>query len=73
MYVTNVSDIKAAARDFGKKIIYQLEKLSLQQTDIVLIYIPKEFELLTSFSDDLENYDLYNFAKAYAALKKIAT
>ena len=64
---TSNADIKAAAKEFGSNIIYQLEKLSSQQTDVVLIYIPKEFEWLTSFSDELENYDLHNFVKAYAA------
>ena len=70
---TSNSNIKAAAKEFGSNIIYQLEKLSAQQNDVILIYIPKEFEWLTSFSDDLENYDLHNFVKAYAAQKNIAT
>lgn len=70
---TSNTDIKAAAKDFGRSIINQLEKLNSQQTDVVLIYIPKEFDWLTSFSGDFENYDLHNFVKAYAAQKNIAT
>lgn len=69
----NNADIKEAAKEFGHSIIYQLEKLSSQQTDVVIIYIPKEFEWLTSFSDNFENYDLHNFVKAYAVQKNIAT
>ncbi len=67
------SDIKAAAREFGETIIHQIDKLSLLQTDVILIYIPKDFEWLTSFSDKFENYDLHNFIKAYAVQKNIAT
>lgn len=70
---SNNSDIKEAAKEFGRTIINQLNKLSSQQTDVVVIYIPKEFEWLTSFSDDFENYDLHNFVKAYAVQKNIAT
>ncbi len=70
---TNNTDIKEAAKEFGRSIIYQLEKLSSQQTDVVLIYIPNEYEYLTSFSDDFENYDLHNFVKAHAVQKNIAT
>ena len=73
MNTTNNTDIKIAAKEFGRSIISELEKLSSQQTDVVLIYIPKEFEWLTSFSDDFENFDLHNFVKAYAAQKSIAT
>jgi len=69
----NNSDIKEAAKEFGRNIIHQLENLSSQQADVVLIYIPKEFDWLTSFSDDFENYDLHNFVKAYAVQKNIAT
>lgn len=67
------TDLKMATREFGNSIVYQLEKFSSQQIDVVIIYIPKEFEWLTSFSDDFENYDLHNFIKAYAVQKNIAT
>lgn len=71
--ITGNADIKAAAKEFGSNILHQLEKLSSQQTDVVLIYIPEEFECLTSFSDGFENYDLHNFVKSFAAQKNIAT
>ena len=67
------SDLKAAAKEFGRTIINQLNKLSSSQTDVVIIFIPKEFEWLTAYSDDFENYDLHNFVKAYAAQKNIST
>lgn len=70
---TSNADIKVAAKELGRSIIYQLEKLRSQLIDVVLIYIPKIFDCLTSFSDDLENYDLHNFVKAYAVQKNIAT
>lgn len=70
---TNNTELKAAAKEFGRSIAYQLEKLSSQQTDVALIYIPKEYEYLTSFLDDFESYDLHNFVKAYAVQKNIAT
>ena len=73
MNVTSGADIKATAREFRENIIRQIDKLSSQPTDVVLIYIPKEYESLTSFSDKFENYDLHNFVKAYAAQKNIAT
>ena len=66
-------DIKVAAEEFGRNIINQLNKLSSAQTDVAVIFIPKEFEWLTSYSDDLETYDLHNFVKAYAAQKNIST
>lgn len=67
------SDMKAAVKEFGRTIINQLNKLSSSQTDVVVIFIPKEFEWLTAYSDDLENFDLHNFVKAYAAQKNIST
>lgn len=70
---TSGTDIKAAAREFGENIIRQIDKLSSQQIDVVIVYIPEEFEWLTSFLDKFESYDLHNFVKAYAAQKNIAT
>ena len=70
---TSATDIKVAAREFGENITRQIDKLCSQQTDVVLVYIPEEFEWLTSFSDKFESYDLHNFVKAYAAQKNIAT
>lgn len=67
------TETKIAALELAENIIRQLEQLSSAQIDVVLIYIPEEFEPLTSFSDELENFDLHNYVKAYAAQKKIAT
>ena len=41
--------------------------------DVILIYVPKEYEVLTSFSDDHIHFDLHDFIKAYAAQKRIST
>lgn len=67
------TEINNAAKELAENIIRQLDQLSAAQVDVVLIYIPKEFEPLTSFLDETENFDLHNFIKAYAVQKNIAT
>ena len=66
-------DIKQASVEFGRSITQKLDQLSSMQTDVAIIYIPKEFEPLTGFSDEYEKYDLHDFVKAYAVQKNIAT
>ena len=41
--------------------------------DVVLIYIPKEYEFYTAFSDGFLRFDLHDHVKAFAAQKQIAT
>ena len=41
--------------------------------DVILIYIPKEYEVFTSYTDGTVNYDLHDYIKAYAAQKQVAT
>ena len=65
--------IKTAAHKLGEIINQQLNKLSSSQIDVVFIYIPKEFEPLTSYTSATEHFDLHNFVKAYAVQKNIAT
>lgn len=67
------ADIKKAARYLGEEINQQLNQLSSQQVDALIIYIPKEYEKFTSYTDDSEQFDLHNFVKAYAVQKNIAT
>lgn len=40
---------------------------------IVLIYILKEYEYLTTYNDNTEKFDLHDYVKAYSAQKQIAT
>jgi hypothetical protein len=66
-------DMQQAAINLGEIITRKLDNLSAAQIDVALIYIPKEYEPLTGFSDDNAKYDLHDFVKAYAAQKNIAT
>jgi len=66
-------DIKQASVEFGKNITQKLDQLSDMQVNVAIIYIPKEFEPLTGYSDNHEKYDLHDFVKAYAVQKNIAT
>jgi len=66
-------EIKKAALELGQTINNKLEQLSSFPIDLVLIYIPKEFEALTSYTDEMGNFDLHDFVKAYAVQKSIAT
>lgn len=67
------TNIKKAAVELGNIITRKLDQLSAEQVDVALIYIPKEFEPFTAYSDDNENYDLHDFVKAYAVQMNIAT
>ena len=37
------------------------------------IYIPKEYEVFTSYSRDSEKFDLHDYVKSYAAQRQVAT
>lgn len=67
------SDIKKASVELGNIITRKLDQLSATAVDVALIYIPKEYEPLTGYSENAEKYDLHDFVKAYAAQKNIAT
>lgn len=41
--------------------------------DAIIIYIPKEYEQLTSYSQGIHNFDLHDYVKAYAAQRQVAT
>lgn len=66
-------NIYDAAVDFGKSLCKSLDRLSASSVDVALIYIPKEYEPLTGYVDDNENFDLHDYVKAYAAQRNIAT
>lgn len=66
----NVND---AAVQLGKSLCQNLDRLSASSVDVALIYIPKEYEPLTGYVDEKENFDLHDYVKAYAAQKNIAT
>lgn len=67
--IPQTTNIEMAINEFRDSILFQIDKLASQETDVLLIYIPKELDLLT----EIDNYDLHDVVKAYAAQKNIAT
>ncbi|EMS72563.1 SIR2 family protein [Ruminiclostridium cellobioparum] len=61
---------------FANQVTHKIEQLSsLPDIDVILIYIPKEFEPYTSYQDEVNHieFDLHNFVKAFAVQKGIST
>lgn len=61
---------------FANQITHKIEQLSvLPDIDVILIYIPKEFEAFTSYQEEANHveFDLHNFVKAFAVQKGIST
>ena len=61
---------------FANQITRKIEQLSIQaKCDVVFIYIPEEYENLTSYKseDNYISFDLHDFVKAFAAQKGIST
>lgn len=69
----NTNNLENGSKELGRIIQRGLERLSSAQNDVILIYISKEYEPLTGFSNDDETYDLHDYIKAYAVQKNIAT
>lgn len=67
------SDIYKAVKEFGNNIAHKIDQLSSMDVDVVLIYIPEEYEIFTVYSDSCIKFDLHDYIKAYAAEKQIAT
>jgi len=66
-------DIYKTAVQFGDAIARKIDQLSALGVDVVLIYIPKEYEMLTTYSNEYVKFDLHDYVKAYAAQKQVAT
>ena len=66
-------DRYSTATKFADLIASKIDMLCSTSVDVILIYVPKEYEVLTSFSDDHIHFDLHDFIKAYAAQKRIST
>lgn len=73
MVLSAETDAQKAAVKLGAYICQKLDQLSATAADVVLIYIPREYEPLTGYSSEDESYDLHDYVKAYAAQKNIAT
>lgn len=69
----NTMNIKKDTIELGNILTQKLDQVNSNATDVTIIYIPKEYEFLTEYSEDNEKYDLHDFVKAYAAQKSIAT
>lgn len=70
---SNEQERHKAAVKFGDAIIRKIDQLSADSVDVILIYIPKEYEIFTSYTDGIVKYDLHDYIKAYAAQKQVAT
>lgn len=66
-------DVKKASVELGECITQKLNQLDSNAVDVVLIYIPKEYEIFTGYSDEESKFDLHDYVKAYAAQRSIAT
>ena len=51
-------DVHKAAVEFGDSIIRKIDQLSANSIDVILIYIPEEYEVFTSYTDGTINYHL---------------
>ena len=67
------NNLYSTATKFADLIARKIDMLSSTSVDVILIYVPKEYEELTSFSDEHVHFDLHDYIKAYAAQKRIAT
>ena len=70
---SNEQDIHKAAVEFGNAIIRKIDQLSADSVDVILIYIPRDYEIFTSYTDGTVKYDLHDYIKSYAAQKQVAT
>jgi NAD-dependent SIR2 family protein deacetylase len=71
--IFKTDNIHTAAIQLGQALCQSLDRLSAASVDVVLIYIPKEYEPLTGYVEGNEKFDLHDYVKAYAAQKNIAT
>lgn len=72
--VESKNDIKETAFALGKQITQRIDQLNAQQNvDVILVYIPEEFEYFTSYKDKNTYFDLHDFVKAFAVQKNIST
>ncbi|WP_294754678.1 SIR2 family protein [uncultured Ruminococcus sp.] len=66
-------NIEKSAENLGEMICRHISILNDSQIDVILIYIPEEYEIFTEYNNENSSFDLHNYVKAYAAQKNIAT
>ncbi|MCM1528059.1 MAG: SIR2 family protein [Bacteroides sp.] len=69
----NTADSRQDSVELGNMLTQRLDQLNAMEVDVALIYIPKEYEFLTGYSEENEKFDLHDFIKAYAAQRNTAT
>ncbi len=67
------NNLYSTATKYADLIASKIDMLCSTSADVILIYVPKEYEVLTSYSDERVHFDLHDYIKAYAAQKRIAT
>lgn len=58
--------------NFIKEITHQIDQLN-SIADVIIIYLPEQYEELTLYESKTQNINLHDYIKAYAAQKQIAT
>lgn len=67
-------ELYESARSFGDQINKKIELLDINNNiDVVMIYIPKEYEVFTAYENDKIKFNLHDYVKAYAVQKHIST
>lgn len=70
----NKANLYQACLNFGDQIKKKIEYLkSRDSVDVIIIYIPKEYELFTFFNDANIHYDLHDYVKAFSVQRHIST
>lgn len=60
--------------EFADQINKRIEQLnSSKNVDVIIIYIPKDYEIFTSYTQDYIHFDLHDYIKAFAVQKHIST
>ncbi len=67
-------NIYDSAISFGNQINKKIEQLNNNTNiDVIVIYIPKEYEMFTVYENDSIRFDLHDYVKAFAVQKHIST
>jgi len=68
-----LKDQYEASIELGNTISRKLDQINTSEIDVVIIYIPKEYEYLTEYNDGTRKFDLHDSIKAYSVQKGITT
>lgn len=73
-YQIGNKSIKEEAKKLAENLVRKIDNLNAQgDSDIIIIFVPKEYESFTQYEDENESFDLHNYIKAYAVQKNIST